>query len=141
MRASAGSGARAGSALALLVPLIAACATKPPGAAAPTPAGPSWTMPCEAGQAEPPLPFSRACSRDADCALVEQLVDCCGSARLRAVNAAEAARFGEAARACAPGGARCECLAQPTVTEGGKTVHELREAWASCLGGGCVALP
>ncbi len=98
-------------------------------------------MPCASGQTEPPRPFSRACARDADCALVAQLVDCCGSARLIAVKAAEAARFEEASRACAPGGARCECLAQPTVTEGGKTIHELRDAWASCLGGACVALP
>ncbi|MDP1919191.1 MAG: hypothetical protein Q8L14_23280 [Myxococcales bacterium] len=100
--------------LAGFVVLLAACRVAGP---TPDPAVTSRAV-CAA-----PRPPTRACTVDADCAVVFLNRDCCGTGHATGVSVSDRPRAEVQERECPGVVARCECQAQPTVADDGSTEH------------------
>jgi hypothetical protein len=80
---------------------------------------------------------SKACSVDADCAVVLHQTDCCGTLAAVGVEDGSVDAFNEHESMCAALWPACECAAGPTSTEDGGTVPDPASAEAACVEGLC----
>lgn len=81
------------------------------------------------------LTVNRACAMDADCAMADRAIDCCGSLATFGINKNDLAAFTAAEMMCQP---ICDCLSKPTVADDGKTVTDPTTVTVSCMGGTCM---
>lgn len=82
-------------------------------------------------------PWSRACATEADCALLHDQVDCCGTEVVRGIAAAGLSAAQQRELACVATGPVCRCAARPTVAEDGKTFPEAAALKLRCSAGRC----
>jgi hypothetical protein len=80
---------------------------------------------------------NRACTSDADCAILTRVVDCCGTRQLIGVARADLARASDEERAC---GTRrtCGCANAPTRLDDGSRVDREHEVRVACRANVCT---
>ncbi len=81
------------------------------------------------------LTVNRACATDADCAMANRSIDCCGSLHTFGINTNDAADFNAAEAMCQP---ICDCVSKPTVADDGKVVMDPATVTVSCMNGTCM---
>ena len=89
---------------------------------------------CTSSGMTAPLPV-KTCASDNDCAVVQVMVDCCGSQQAIGIAKFAAASFSAAQAICAKGGAVCDCMPLPTTQEDGKPL--VLDGSVGCVAGQC----
>lgn len=90
------------------------------------------------GQGQATALFSRACRVDADCAIAQHQLDCCGSMQATGIARTELATFQAYEETCVQKQAPCNCVAKPVQVDDGTFQRGVDERVAlSCLEGQC----
>ncbi|HEY0139034.1 MAG TPA: hypothetical protein VGB85_33335 [Nannocystis sp.] len=89
--------------------------------------------------ADPPQfpEFDRSCADDSECTIVFHQVDCCGTLVAWGLSSAVGKMFGEAETQCKMEYGECECAAQPTTADDGKTAEDTTTIVVACVDGVC----
>lgn len=83
--------------------------------------------------------FARACSVDADCAVVEHEINCCGTLVALGIRADRRAAFDAAEAICRGQYPGCGCAASPTTADDGTRYDGARPARAACVDAVCTS--
>lgn len=83
--------------------------------------------------------FARACSVDADCAVVEHEINCCGTLVALGIRADQRAAFDAAEAICRAQYPGCGCAASPTTADDGTRYDGARPARAACVDAVCTS--
>ena len=83
------------------------------------------------------LHFDRACATEADCALLNHRLDCCGSEAALGISANGWAGAQRLELACISSGPVCRCIAKQTVADDGKSFPEAASLKLRCVAGRC----
>jgi hypothetical protein len=83
-------------------------------------------------------PAERACTTDADCSVVNELVSCCGTRHILGVRSDDVARYEAQLRECPPVRQFCKCLEGPTQLDDGSSLIRETGAAVTCRANVCT---